>query len=156
MQVHPYFIIVHQVLNHLIHLFTHPITHISPHSHSLGGKDNSLSCLASTVKARNQHQTQGEKKKAHLSLVKWSSNIEKFHSRGKDSICIDRSTIHSAEVYTTHKIHHHRRCTSSRLISGYFLAWNDTTLPLSLEAPRINSGTLRMWNVNTGPMAIHT
>ena len=50
-----FIIIVHQVLTHLIHTFTHPITHISPHSHSLGGKDDSHSYLASMAQAKNQH-----------------------------------------------------------------------------------------------------
>ena len=63
MQVHQYFIIVHQVLTHLIHTFTHPITHISPHYHSLGGKDNSLMCLASTTKAKTNTKPRGRRRK---------------------------------------------------------------------------------------------
>ena len=79
MHVHPYFLIVHQVLTHLIHMFTHPITHISPLSHSLGDKDDSHSYLASMAQARNQHQTQGEKKKGHLSLIKGSIDYRNVH-----------------------------------------------------------------------------
>jgi hypothetical protein len=57
MQVHQYFIIVQQVLTHLIHMFTLPITQISPYSHSLGDKDDSLSYHAWTSKVENQQQT---------------------------------------------------------------------------------------------------
>jgi len=74
------FVIVHQVLTHLIHKFTHPITHISPHSHSLGGKDDSHLYLASTAKAKNQHQTQGKVERTPLtSQVKLY--LGKVHSR---------------------------------------------------------------------------
>jgi len=71
MQVHQYFIIIiHQVLIHLnhtsIHLSIHPITHISPHSHSLDGKYDSRSCLASTANAgSNTNPGEGRKDSSH-------------------------------------------------------------------------------------------
>ena len=63
MQVYQYFIIAHQVLTHLIHTRSPMPSHISPYFHSLGGKDNSLSYLASTTKAGNQHQNQGGRRR---------------------------------------------------------------------------------------------
>jgi hypothetical protein len=64
-----YIIIVHQVLTHPIHMFTHPFTHISPHPHSLGGKDDSLSSLPQRPRPEANTNPGGEKK-GHLSLVK--------------------------------------------------------------------------------------
>jgi hypothetical protein len=62
MQVQQDFIIkVHQVLTHLIHMFSHPITHISPHS--LGDKVDSRLYLASTAKAGSNTKTQGKGRK---------------------------------------------------------------------------------------------
>jgi len=84
-----------------IHPSIHPITHISPHSHSLGGKDDSCSCLASTANA-GSNTNPGEDRR-DSSHYKRSGNIGKVHSQ-KDSVCIDRSTRNSAEVYTNHKI----------------------------------------------------
>jgi hypothetical protein len=81
MHVHQYFIIHHQVLTHLIHTFTHPITHISPHSHSLGGKDDSLSYLASSAIVGNQ-QTQGEEK-GLISLLEGSVGRGNVHIQGR-------------------------------------------------------------------------
>ena len=79
MQVHQYFIIVHHFLTHLIHMFSHPITHISSLSHSLGHKDDSLSCLSSSAKAGIQHnKARGEKKGLH-SLIKGSVGHRNGH-----------------------------------------------------------------------------
>ena len=116
MQVHQYFIIVHQVLTHLIHTFTHPTTHISPHSHSLGGKDDSRSYLASMAQARNQHQTQGEKKKGHLSLIKGSVGHRNVHIRGCGYTY--RSINSTERVHLEPQDHHHRGALP-RLIPGY-------------------------------------
>jgi hypothetical protein len=81
---------VHQVLTHLIHTSHPSITHISLHSHSLGGKDESLSCLASTAKAGTNTKPRGEIEGTPLtSQVKLY--LENVHSR-KDGVCIDRST----------------------------------------------------------------
>ena len=115
MQVHLYFIIVHQGLTHLIHTFTHPITHISPHSHSLGGKDDSLSWLASTAKARNQHQTQWGKKKGLHSLIKGSVGHRNVHIRGHGYTY--RSINSTEHVHLEPQDHHHWWCAPPRLIA---------------------------------------
>ena len=93
----------HQVLNPSHpHTFTHPITHISPHSHSLGGKDDSLSCFASMAKAGKKHQNQGEEKKDTSLHSSEARNIGMFMTMDT-TILIDRSTLQS--VYTwNHKI----------------------------------------------------
>ena len=97
-------------------MFTHPITHISPHSHSLGGKDDSLSCLASTANARIQHHTQGEKKKELHSLIKGSVGHSNVHIRGCG---YTYRSINSAErVHLEPQDHHHRWWPPSRLIPG--------------------------------------
>jgi hypothetical protein len=63
-------------------MFTHPITHISPLSHSLGDKDDSLSCLASSAIAGIQHKNlEGEKKGFH-SLIKGSVGHRNVHIWG--------------------------------------------------------------------------
>jgi hypothetical protein len=140
--------IIHQVLTHIIH--THFPTH---HTHlttlSLSsGKDDSLSHLALAATTKIQ-QTQGEKKKRHFSLVKWSGNIGKLHSQ-KDGICIDRSTRHSVEVYTIHKI----TIIDDMARLGWFWAafqltqCNPSTQPWATPE---STGTLRLWNVVPGP-----
>jgi hypothetical protein len=65
-------------------------THFTTLSHSLGDKDDSRSYLASTAKARNQHQIRGK--------VEWTLltrqvklYLGKVYS-WKDGVCIDRST----------------------------------------------------------------
>ena len=91
-----------QVLTHLIHMFSHPITHISPLSHSLGDKDDSLSCLASSANARIQHKNLGGEKKGLHSPIKGSVGHRNIHIQGR-GIYIDRSILQS--VYTWyHKI----------------------------------------------------
>jgi hypothetical protein len=58
-------------LIHLIHMFSPPITHITPHLIlSLGDEIDSRSDLASTAIARNQHETRGKGRKGLLSLIK--------------------------------------------------------------------------------------
>jgi hypothetical protein len=51
-----FIIIVHQVLTHIIHTFSHP-KHTSHLTLSLGGKVNSRSYLASMAKARSNTKT---------------------------------------------------------------------------------------------------
>jgi hypothetical protein len=95
-------------------MFTHPITHISPHPHSLGGKDNSLSCLASTAKAGTNTKPRGEKKKRHLSLIKGTVGHRNVHIRGRG---YTYRLINSAErVHLEPQDHHHRRCAPPRMI----------------------------------------
>ena len=74
-----FLIIIHQVLIHHIHTFSHPITHISPLSHSLGDKDDSRSYLASSAKAGNQHKNPGGEKKGLHSLIKGSVGHRNVH-----------------------------------------------------------------------------
>ena len=141
MHVHQYFIIFYQVLTHLIHTFIHPITHISPHSHSLGDKDNSLSCLASTTKVRTNTKPRGEKKKGHLSLIKESVGHKNVHICGHG---YTYRSINSAEhVHLEPQDHHHRRCTPPRLIlTASQPVWcHPTTQPWATPE---STGTLRL------------
>jgi hypothetical protein len=70
-------------------------------------------------------------------LISYSSgqNTGQVHSR-QVGICIDWSTIHSAEVLHTHKISHPQSRESPRQNSGCLLGENDTILPLSPGALR--------------------
>jgi hypothetical protein len=112
--------IVHQVLTHLIHTFTHPITHISP----LGGRDNSLSCLASTANVGNQQQPRGREE---MTSVTDEGNVghRNVHIYGHGYMY---RSINSAErVHLEPQDHHHRWWPTSRLISGY--------LPIDMMPP---------------------
>ena len=64
-------------------MFSHPITHISPLSHSLGDKDDSCSYFASSAKAENQHKNLGGEKKGLHSLIKGSIGHRNVHIRGR-------------------------------------------------------------------------
>ena len=148
MQIHPFFIIVHQVLTHLIHKFIHPITHISPHSHSLGGKDNSLSCLASTAHAKNQQQPRGKKKKGLISLIKGSIGHRNVHIRGHG---YTYRSINSIEhVHQEPQDHYHRWWPLSRLIPGWLPTGTMPPCHLALSHPRVHrhAKTVRR---STGP-----
>ena len=58
-------------LTHLIHTFSPPITHITSHlTLSLGDEIDSRLDLASTAKARIQHETRGKGREGLLSLIK--------------------------------------------------------------------------------------
>jgi hypothetical protein len=61
-----FIIIVHQVLAHLIHMFSHP-KHTSHLTLSLGGKVDSRSYLASTAKAVSNTKTRGKVERTPLS-----------------------------------------------------------------------------------------
>ena len=63
-------------------MFSHPITHISSLSHSLGDKDDSCLYLASSAKAKNQHNNLGGEKKGLHSLIKGSVGHRNIHNRG--------------------------------------------------------------------------
>ena len=96
-------------------MFTHPITHISPHSHSLGGKDDSHSYLASTANA-GPINLGGEKKGLH-SLTKRVGSLRNVHNRGHG---YTYRSINSAElVHLYPQDHYHRRCAPPRLMPGY-------------------------------------
>jgi hypothetical protein len=68
-----YIIIVHQVLTHLIHTFSHPTTYlVTSHlssSHSLIGMDDSLSSMSQQPKP-GQYTENPRKVEGLLSLVK--------------------------------------------------------------------------------------
>ena len=113
---HVLIIIIDQVLTRLIHMFSHPITHISPLSHSLGDKDDSRSYLASSAKARNQHKNLGGEKKGLHSLIKGSVGHRNVHIRGCDYTY--RSINSSKRVHLEPQDHHHRWWPPSRLIPG--------------------------------------
>ena len=99
---------------HLIHMVSHPITHISPLSHSLGDKDDSCSYLASSAKAENQHKNPGGEKKGLPSLIKGGVGHRNVHIRGCG---YTYRSINSAErVHLEPQDHHHRRWPPSRLI----------------------------------------
>ena len=68
--------------NHLIHTFFHPITHISPLSHSLVDKDDYLSRLASSANAEILHKNLGGEKKGLHSLIKGSIGHRNVHIQG--------------------------------------------------------------------------
>ena len=108
MRVCQVLIIIHQVLTHLIHTFSHPITHISPLSHSLGNKDDSRSYLASSAKAGNQHKNPGGEKRGLHSLIKGSVGHRNVHIRGCSYMY---RLINSIErVHLEPQDHHHRWC----------------------------------------------
>jgi len=122
--------IISQLLIQPFHTFSHPSTHISPHSHSLGGKDDSRSCLALAAIAGN-NTTQGKVERTPLTS-QMKLYLGKVHSRErhmyrsiKQKLC--RSLHHPQD-------HHHRCCTSSRLIPGCLPTKHDATLPLRTGA----------------------
>ena len=98
------------------HTFTHPITHISPHSHSLGGKDDSLSYLALSTNSRSPTNPGGEKKGLH-SLIKGSVGHRNVHIQGR--VYTYRSINSAERVHLEPQDHHHRRCIPPRPIPGY-------------------------------------
>jgi len=79
--------------------------HITPHSHTLVSNDDSLSFLASRAKAKNQHQTQGEKKKGLHSLIKGSVGHRNVHIRGHGYTY--RSINSTEHVHLEPQDHHH-------------------------------------------------
>ena len=126
----------HQVLTHLIHTFSHPITHISPLSHSLGNMDDSCSYLASSAKAGNQHKNPGGEKKGLRSLVKESISHRYVHIRGHGYMY---RSINSAErVHLEPQDHHHRRWQPSRLIPGCLPTGMMPPYHLALSHPRVH------------------
>jgi len=134
MRVCQVLITIHQVLTHLIHTFSHPITHISPLSHSLGDKDDSHSYLASSAKANNQHKNRGGEKKGLHSLIKGSVGHRNVHIQGCGyTYRLINSTEH---VHLEPQDHHHRCCTSSRLMPGYPLTGTMPPYHLALSHPR--------------------
>jgi len=112
--------------------FTHSPTptHFSPHSHSLGSKDDSRSCLASAAIA-GSNTTQGKVEKTPLTsqvklyLGKVHSSEQHMYRSINQKLC--RGLHHPQD-------HHHRRCTSSRLIPGCLPTKHDATLPLRTRA----------------------
>ena len=64
-------------------MVSHPITHISPLSHSLGDKDDSRSYLASSSKVGNQRKNPGGEKKGLHSLIKGSVGYRNVHIQGR-------------------------------------------------------------------------
>ena len=89
-------------------MFSHPITHISPLSHSLGDKDDSRSYLASWAKARNQHKNLGGEKKGLHSLIKGSVGHSNVHIRGRGNTY--RSINSTERVHLEPQDHNHQRC----------------------------------------------
>ena len=148
MRVCQVLIIIHQVLTHLIHTFSHPITHISPLSHSLGDKDDSLSCIASSAKARIQHKNRGGEKKGLYSLIKGSVGHRNVHIRERG---YTYRSINSAErVHLEPQDHHRRRWPPSRLIPGCL---STSTMPpyhLALGHPGVHRHAETMRH-STGP-----
>ena len=136
MRVCQVLIIIHQVLTHLIHTFSHPITHISPLSYSLGNKDDSCSYLASSAKVRNQHKNLGGKKKGLHSLIKESVGHRNVHIRGRG---YTYRSINSAEcVHLEPQDHHHRWWPPSRLIPGCLPTSTMPPCYSALSHPRVH------------------
>jgi hypothetical protein len=94
--------------NPSIHMFSHPITYISPLSHSLGDKDDSLSCLSSSAKVGIQHKNLGGEKKGLYSLIMGSVGYRSVHIRGCG--CMYRSINSTKHVHLEPQDHHHRWC----------------------------------------------
>ena len=115
MQVHQYFIIVHQLLSHP-HVHPSHHTHLTTLSLSLGGKDDSLSYPALSANYRSPTNLEGRRRK-DLSLIKGSIGHRMVHIRGHG---YTYRSINSIEgVHLEPQDNHHRWCAPPRLILGY-------------------------------------